>query len=991
MFFFYSTKSQEHSSRWFSSKDGLPASTIFSVNEDRLGYLWIGTTNGVSRFDGKSFTNYAYSEGLPDLNITGSLMDSQMRLWVVAAKGMAQFKANRFITYPLSDSMKIGYVFGIIESTKGNVWALTNVGVYEFQINHWQKISFYKNDAVRGCRNIIETANGTYINYGNFIVLKKNGTDVIISDSNKIGYYYNNLALMNNELFVSTIDGVYKIEKDKLIKLSGPLGRIKGLYSYFIDSKKNCWIGSQEKGLLLKRNADTAFETFYKHPFINLYSNFKEDKAGNIWVAGYYGLLKIAAAGYKIYDVPPAGGQGLLRNLFQPPGQTVFFNNGSTTLRAFNNGKFDAVALQFSNGSKLSNKEMVIDRCVFDDKGRSWYLLRGLELLLQDKNILYNQKKVIAHSGKEIYDVLYDKYRKKITIAVINQKYLCQLNDTGFNTMPIANNIVIEGRIYGIFQCSNDNIIFSSSKGYVYSIDKNYNCRLQLKPFTAGNIIDDFYEDLNRNLWINYKGRGLRCYEWNNDSLRFRETITKANGLPDDQINNVCFDNHNYLWASFSSGIAVLSEDSNSKTAAHHPAAFFYSDDLNMGDLNGNKMIKDEAGNIWLSANQKAICFFPDSISYGSNAPLVQIENIKINLLNTDWSTYTDSLDGIFSLPVDLKLPYNKNTLAIYFKAVAASGTSNVSYSYMLDGLDKEWSPASSSDFISFVNLPAGNYTFSVKAKLPNTNWSAPAVFSFEIKKAFWETWWFRLLVIVIASSLILFVFRFRMKQVKTKAELKNKLQDLESKALKAQMNPHFVFNAMNSIQSLIMNNRVDEAGSYISKFAKLMRQVLENADVNLVTIEKELYSLQLYIALEKLRMNVELNYSEIIDKDIDIAQERIPSLILQPFVENALWHGLSKKETERSLLIKMTANQNWIICEITDNGIGRKNAATNYSQLPEGHLSKATAITIQRLINFNRTATITPVVITDLEDESGIAAGTSVTIMIRREAAFSE
>ena len=244
-------------------------------------------------------------------------------------------------------------------------------------------------------------------------------------------------------------------------------------------------------------------------------------------------------------------------------------------------------------------------------------------------------------------------------------------------------------------------------------------------------------------------------------------------------------------------------------------------------------------------------------------------------------------------------------------------------------------------------------------------------------------------MIILAASGLLVSIFQYRIKQIRTKAELKNQLQELESNALKAQMNPHFIFNAMNSIQSLIINNRSDEAGKYISKFAKLMRYVLENADANLVTIEKELHSIQLYIELEKLRMNVDLDYTETIDPQLEMHLEKIPSLILQPFVENALWHGLSKKEGDKKLTIRIKAAQNLIICEIIDNGVGRVNAVNYYDQLPEGHLSRATDITLQRLISYNKTPAVKPIEIKDLIDTQNNPVGTSVIIRIKREKTF--
>ena len=145
------------------------------------------------------------------------------------------------------------------------------------------------------------------------------------------------------------------------------------------------------------------------------------------------------------------------------------------------------------------------------------------------------------------------------------------------------------------------------------------------------------------------------------------------------------------------------------------------------------------------------------------------------------------------------------------------------------------------------------------------------------------------------------------------------------------------------------------------------------------------MYSLRLYISLEKLRLNFELKYNEEIDNAIDAEKEKIPSLILQPFVENALWHGLSKKTGEKILIVKIKAENEWIVCEITDNGVGRQRATEQYNIFPEGHLSKASSITLQRLINFNQSATVQPISFIDHANENGQATGTTAIIRIRR------
>jgi sensor histidine kinase regulating citrate/malate metabolism len=334
-------------------------------------------------------------------------------------------------------------------------------------------------------------------------------------------------------------------------------------------------------------------------------------------------------------------------------------------------------------------------------------------------------------------------------------------------------------------------------------------------------------------------------------------------------------------------------------------------------------------------------------------------------------------------LPVDPVLKYNQNTLSIAFNGLQFSNNSLLEYSYRLLPSDTNWSVATASNVVTLYQLAGGHYRFEVRSHTSGFDWSEPAVFSFTIKKPFWETWWFRIAIILVASSLIVFIFRFRLRQLKAQSEMKNQVREMEMKALKAQMNPHFIHNALNSIQSLIINNRSSEASHYISKFAKLLRQVLENSDKNLIALDKELYSLQLYVDLEKLRMNMDIDYAAKVDDNVIASEIKIPSLILQPFVENALWHGLSNKEGYKRIVVSIREAEGWIICEITDNGIGRKKAAESSKPFPEGSFSKAVTITTQRLGDFNQSHSVEPVSFIDLVNNNE-PAGTTVVIRIR-------
>lgn len=205
-------------------------------------------------------------------------------------------------------------------------------------------------------------------------------------------------------------------------------------------------------------------------------------------------------------------------------------------------------------------------------------------------------------------------------------------------------------------------------------------------------------------------------------------------------------------------------------------------------------------------------------------------------------------------------------------------------------------------------------------------------------------------------------------------------------KALKAQMNPHFIYNALNSIQALVANDKKNEGIHYIGSFSRLLRQVLDNSESNIISLDKELETIGLYIQLESLRLDMLLDYKKNIPENIVTDFEKIPPLILQPFVENALWHGLSRKEGEKEIIITVGLNADWLICDITDNGIGREKASELKNSPSAIHQSRGLDITRKRLIDFNDDELVAPIEFFDLYDDEKNPTGTRVTIRIKRK-----
>jgi len=221
-----------------------------------------------------------------------------------------------------------------------------------------------------------------------------------------------------------------------------------------------------------------------------------------------------------------------------------------------------------------------------------------------------------------------------------------------------------------------------------------------------------------------------------------------------------------------------------------------------------------------------------------------------------------------------------------------------------------------------------------------------------------------------------------KLENERTKTELQNKATELEMQALRAQMNPHFIFNSLNSINRFILRNNKAQASEYLTKFSKLVRLILQNSQVSLITLDSELESLELYLALEALRFDYHFDYKISVPKDLDTEVLKVPPLIIQPYVENAIWHGLMHKEEKGQLDIGVSHENNQLLFKITDDGIGRKQAAALASKSATKHKSMGLRITADRITMMQKSnGTESPVTINDLVNADGSAAGTEVII----------
>jgi hypothetical protein len=344
------------------------------------------------------------------------------------------------------------------------------------------------------------------------------------------------------------------------------------------------------------------------------------------------------------------------------------------------------------------------------------------------------------------------------------------------------------------------------------------------------------------------------------------------------------------------------------------------------------------------------------------------------------------------------RLSYHLNNLIFEFSAMAFGKQKSNRYRYFLDGFDKDWSGYEQETVKEYTNLPPGSYTFRVKAENIDRSESEEGVFHFTILPPWYRTWWAYLIYAVISGGAIYWLIRWRANKISAKRQAhyerqqKREMQrlqmiELRLSSLRAQMNPHFTFNAMTSIQNLVLQKNYDGAQKALTRFSRLVRQTLDHSDQGSISIGEEIDFLKNYLEVENLRFQSKFKASIDIDPAIDQDFSFIPPMIVQPYLENAIKHGLLHKKSGGILKIVFKLNGSILNCTVEDNGVGRQESrrlSSTKSSVVSTHKSKGMSITKKRLelLNAERENPI-EVKITDLQDDQSKSAGTRVELEI--------
>ncbi|HPD96431.1 MAG TPA: histidine kinase, partial [Tenuifilaceae bacterium] len=562
------------------------------------------------------------------------------------------------------------------------------------------------------------------------------------------------------------------------------------------------------------------------------------------------------------------------------------------------------------------------------------------------KKIRYPQRMISSKDGGYWVGSAYGIYKIKDDKVVYNSQV------EGFSAM-----------ISSLAEDNNGTLWFSTVNGLWKYSNKIIQYVGQENKLLSKQCGDMFFNRTDSSLWLGTNGAGVVIYH---PGRRTVSQLTTDDGLVSNSIQDF-FEYNSSVWVGTQKGISVIASKNGKIKDVQNITMF---DGLPTNEIN-SIFIKDSTLYVGMS-NGLAITNLKNC------HPNTYSPNIVLNGINVDGKDFKVDSEKV-------NIEYASNLITVSYSGLAYKNMGKLLYRYRLLGLDTNWVYTFNTS-CSFSQLNTGSYLFEIQAQNSSNVWSpSRQLVTIIVAPPYWQKWWFILIVASALASILYGVYMLRMREVNKRNELINNINLYKQQSLRQQMNPHFIFNTLNSIQYYILERDTISSHKYLTKFAKLMRLTLDNSQSPTIPLHDEIEALRLYLDLEALRLEGKFTYSIDIDEDESILDIKVPTLLIQPFVENAIWHGIMLKPDKcGTVKISLTDKGSYVECLIRDDGVGREEAKRVRESNTGMHKSRGFQITQQRIDllssmykeRFN-------IKIVDLYDKKGSSEGTLVSITI--------
>ncbi len=943
---------------------------ITSINEDKFDNIWCGTNNGLFRlfFYGddevsiKRYDRYSLKEfdrldpGNVDNSITEIYTDNKNELWVTSYLGLEKLIASN--------------------DKEGNLVSFENMNV-----------SFaFPESFGNGISSIFE------YHPGNFLICKSDNYKVYLESFNSNTQVS---VRISEELEISLNESrIFQVDL-KSVWISSPKGEI---YHLSIPPHN---LSYSEKFTLseLIPNFDISEETAEFGVF-----DIIKDSNGSIWLGtNNQGVIKINLNNKNVRNLSPYSDQMTSNEIvdigvdkynfiwfFNKFGNLYRMDQEEGKLKDYTN--HPSLISKYSTQSTISFKKLSID-----NSGNLWVLSNKGLFAFEENNDRFIEYYPFLRG--DIFDI-----DSSGIIWFLDGKAIYRYNPntqegkgTRASSFPRLyfshpNDILIEQQ----------NIIFSGHNlNGINVLDEKNN--LGLENYLFGYSILDLYRDSEKRIWAGTRKNGLLLIDVLSENVQITTTKTNSdgstkiterqagkrvpkikasytdkNGLPHNSIKQILEDGIGNLWLLTEKGFTIF--DIKSKRF------------LNVPELSGltpnTKMVKNLSGEFLFATKENIFKFNPEKI--------IRKKTLS-NLCFTDFKLFEKPLKvggGILKNTINhtkaIKLKHDQNSFTIEWAILNFINPSENKSYYSLEGHDPNWIETKGIHQATYSKLPPGKYSFVVKTgtQIESSN-DISIKLDVVITSPFWKTGWFITIVILILLSSSWRIYRYRIKQIRKaeslKTEFNKKIAELELTALRSQMNPHFLFNCLNSIKGYMLENDAKTATDYLTKFASLIRVILNNSRSKKVKLSKEIEANRLFIEIEKLRFKNKFDYEIILSKNLKIDFVEVPPMLLQPFIENSIWHGLRHKTGREGLLIvKVEQFPQFLQFTIEDNGVGREESQKLKSRFVPKHKSLGLNITKDRIAILEKLYSISSELkIIDLKNENQKAIGTRVILKL--------
>lgn len=949
-------------SRRYTVADGLQSNTLYQVRCDQKGYIWITSDRGVSRFDGTSFSNFTDADGLCEGEVFGMSESDSGDLWFYAySRTVGRYKNGKFdqpaFNRVLKKSRK-SVITDVIEQANGDLY-ISNGPLYLVVEDSLIK----QGEDQRGVqlKKLPEGKFHVWSNWG----------------EKDIQHYFEYEDLGTGEKFKWPIPYL------------NSRGLTKGGVCLLSRDSKKVWITIKRNLLEFDFNNPPKLHRLYQVATNSQY----EDTDGDYWVG---------SIGEGVWMYPHGNFNATPRNFFR--GQTVTGitqdHEGGFWVTTRGDGLYyfaSKEVFMFSGGISNANhptKHLLVDAqnksiFTYNDHGilsiiscekefplRKSQKIGGLEVkcpFLSDRAIgFYTLKEALLIDREDHSTKLIDK--RGLDLPVIYQDKLAFIKRRGFNGISI---IELKTEDSGVVfkrkfdkKISRLNRVTSTKNGvFLFHISQLNWIEWESTEISNLNLTSDVPEFFTGaslyiggdSVWVGSQGKGLFLM----DGPQKVAHLTVKDGLPSDFCYSLFKGKNGTIWMGSQNGLARIQPDgAKFKITNYNHTHGLPSDPVYAGGMFENQLFL---------STQNGICFFqPDKLTKNTVPPMVYITEMEVNQIDTNLENGSE-------------LKFNQNLIEFHFRGLAYRNAGKLLYRYRLLGLENQWDTLSESQVI-FSALNDGEYRFEVQACNSDGVWSEKAAsLNFFVLPPFWERWWFVTGLIVVLSLLAYLSFILRIQYVRKRLQLVAELNNTRIKAFGAQMNPHFIYNSLNSVVQYIARNDQRTALSYLSKFGRLMRQVFDNSQDAFIPLEGELEALGNYLELESIRLQNRFSYKIFVADEVEGEGYLIPSLLLQPFVENAIWHGISPRLEGGQLTVSVDLQNEMLRCTITDNGVGRK-ASFKVSQKQDevpGQKARSSQLIRDRIL-LMKSLYRKPVDL-QIEDlyENGSPAGTRVTFLL--------